>query len=323
MAVHDKLRLQNDFIALTVAPSFGARITELTDLSTGRQWLVPGSLDVEAGERAVYGCDQASGWDECFPTVAPCDATATVWGAPLRDHGELWGRAWECEASAHCVFATYSTERYRFHRRLTLDGPRLQLAYELENRSAVPMPWLWSQHCLLQTAPGDSITLTGLGTCTPTYFSYPGLLQGQHLSNTEFTWPTLADVPFDLDIVKGVDAQFALKAYAPVHSSFSALIGNRRSQWRMDIDASEVPFVGLWFAYGGWPDTPGVHQLAIEPTNAPADDLASAMNSGHSVAMAAHSTRRWSATMTLSNSITSANAAEPENDQAVLPTKNS
>lgn len=322
VATDDKLRLQNEFIALTVAPSFGARITELIDRSTGRQWLVPGSLDVEADEHAVYGRDQASGWDECFPTVAPCDATATAWGSKLRDHGELWGRAWGCEAREHSVLANYSTERYRFHRRLTLEGPRLRLAYELENLSAVPMPWLWSQHCLLQTVPGDSIALIGMGACSPTYLSYPGLQQGQRLTAAEFTWPILADVPFGLDTVKGVDTQFAMKAYAPVHSSFSALIGDSRSQWRMDFDGNEVPFVGLWIAYGGWPDSPGVHQLAIEPTNAPADDLASAMGAGHSVSLAAHSTRRWSVTMTLSSSNTSVSATEPENDEIVPPTQN-
>ena len=33
------------------------------------------------------------GWDECFPSVAPCDYPSPPWaGAHIQDHGELWSQ---------------------------------------------------------------------------------------------------------------------------------------------------------------------------------------------------------------------------------------
>jgi galactose mutarotase-like enzyme len=46
---------------------------------------------------------------------------------------------------------------------------------------------------------------------------------------------------------------------------------------RVHFDAAATPYLGLWICHGGWPDRPGPKQtcVALEPTTAPVDSLAS------------------------------------------------
>lgn len=288
-------RLSNEYMSLSIVPGFGARIIELIDKRTGRDWILPGSLDVDTAEDAVYGSAQATGWDECFPTVAPCEAGDLAWAEKLRDHGALWGRPWVCTFNEDSVLAIRSTEQFQFQRRLQLKGSRIQIDYTLDNRMPVSMPWLWSQHCLLNTTSADSISLSGMGSCTSSY-----LVKHEEVHpNRDFTWPELGSEFHDLSLIKECDAQFALKAYAPVMGDFRAVVGDEQGQLSYTFSSSCVPFVGIWLSYGGWPDADGVHQIAIEPTNAPVDDLRSALDANHSVILPADCSTSWSVSVSL------------------------
>jgi len=57
------LTLAHDRISLTLAPEYGAWVTGLTGLATGRQWLVEGGFGVDVGDDAVYGADAARVWE--------------------------------------------------------------------------------------------------------------------------------------------------------------------------------------------------------------------------------------------------------------------
>lgn len=222
--------VQSEAIRAEIDPAFGARVTSLVDRRTGRDWLVPGPA-VEGG---TYGAAEARGWDECFPTVAPCEHPA--WG-PLRDHGELWSRPWRADGDA----LTCETPRFRFSRRLTAEGDRLHADYAVD----CDEPWMWSQHALLALHPGERFAFEG------------------------------AD-PGPVGPVEE-DTGLAEKTYAPAEGRVRAAVGSSRGGIALEWDAAEMPVLGLWRSYGGWPPGgPPAHQVAIEPTTHAADDLASA-----------------------------------------------
>ena len=89
--------LKNDAVRLACEPELGARITSLVDRRNGREWLVPGTLPgtaaAWAAEGAVFGGDEAFGWDECLPTVARCPDPVDATAPALRDHGDAVGPA--------------------------------------------------------------------------------------------------------------------------------------------------------------------------------------------------------------------------------------
>jgi hypothetical protein len=259
------ITLDNGHIALTLDPDFGARITSLMDLSSGRQWLVPGTC---VGGDTYLG-EQARGWDECFPTIAPCDDA--TWG-PLRDHGELWGRVWHHDGAT----SVYIDPRFTFARNLHLQGATLTAAYHITNKTAQPLPYLWSQHCLLATTPADRITIDATGRW--------------QADSTAFDWPH--HPARDLSIVDTTDAGFAQKSYGEARSA--AIIGpdgGIRFDWSGAF--------GLWLDYGGWPTGNPMHQVALEPTTAPADDLASATRMGRAATLPPQSSHYWTVRISL------------------------
>lgn len=276
------ITLANDRIALTLRPDFGARVTSLTDRASGRQWLVTGLC---VGGDSYLG-DQARGWDECFPTVAPCDHAG--WDGPLRDHGDLWGRPWQVTADGQTCMATYDDPRFAFTRALHLRGAGVVADYQVSNRTLAALPYLWSQHCLLATTPADRIVLQGIA--------------GMQAGGVPVDWPLHA--ARDLSVVGAAGEGFALKAYGTALNAANAEIIGAEGGIRFDWSDNEIGAFGLWLDYGGWPPGAPVYQVALEPTTAPADDLAQATAMGRARMLAPGEIHHWSVRIALTRPAT-------------------
>lgn len=242
------IHLESDAMRVELDPAFGARVTALWD-KRGREWLVTGPRDGEPGDTAPYGGAQSRGWDECFPTITPCQHPA--WGL-VRDHGLLWGRPWKVAAHGARAKATYAEERFRFTRVLELHGGALLASYEWENLSGRPLPWMWAQHCLLAARPGDRLALEGL--------------EGLRDEAGPVGWPVHRGR--DLSAAEGPEAGFMLKAYADAPGAARAEL--RGEGGGLALSWEGVPAFGLWISWGGWD---GQHQMAFEPATAPVDGL--------------------------------------------------
>ncbi|MBC7736952.1 MAG: aldose 1-epimerase [Candidatus Saccharibacteria bacterium] len=274
--------LSSDRMSLSVDAAYGARVTDLTDRATGRQWLLTGPRAEDTSDAVAYRGAASRGWDECFPTILPCDDPIS--GHRLRDHGMLWGRPWTVvEATPHHLTTRFQGADITFTRSLTVQGAELMALYTLTSARAEKVPYLWSQHCVLRTTASDRLALAGQGLMTA--------------DGTTFSWP---DHPArNLTRVGPQDEGFVLKAYAQTPISGMAQICGPDGGLRFDWDGTEVPSLGLWLDYGGWPEEAPLHQLAIEPTTAPADDLAGAVQSGQARWLAPGETHRWSVRLTL------------------------
>jgi hypothetical protein len=265
------IRLCNEDIALTMEPDFGARVTSLTDLASGRQWLVTGPC---VGGDAYLG-DQARGWDECFPTVAACHHPG--WGGPLRDHGDLWGRAWQATGDGETCVARYDDPRFTFTRSLHLQGASVSADYQVTSHSPAGLPFLWSQHCLLATSEGDRIVLHGI--------------VDMRAEGMPVDWPT--HPARDLSVIGRRDEGLALKLYGDAEKAAGAEVIGADGGIRFDWSGQELPAFGLWLDYGGWPPGAPVHQVALEPTTAAADDLAQAEAMGRARMLAQGASLCW------------------------------
>ena len=283
-----RITLSNDRVELVVAPAFGARVTSLTDLASERQWLVAGECSGGQGDSASYLGDEARGWDECFPTVAPCRTAA--WG-DLRDHGVLWGRCWNVEVSGNTARATHSGDRFEFGRTLSLRGSEVVADYSVRNTASDPFPYMWSQHCLLQLGRGDRIEVAenarGLAVSG-------GVRKGQVLAPGKIDWPKLAGTELDLSEVLGVEEEMAVKLYAHTPDGCAASASGPGGGIRFRWERGMIRALGLWFDYGGWPPDDLVHQVALEPTTAFADDLAEAESMSRALVLEPGERHEWS-----------------------------
>lgn len=281
MLMDDLMVLENEHVALTLTPHFGARVTSLIDKRTGRNWLVPGDLVGGAGNESAFGGQEARGWDECYPTVGRCASIA--WRRTLRDHGDLWGRPWTCTQTQQAIAATYVDERTRFTRTLTLEGLCIVASYKVTNARDTLLPTLWSQHCLLACEPGERLTLEGIS-------GLQARGQAIDLVNVDGT---------DFTKVHDTASGLALKAYGAVDGRARVSIMGEKGGIAFSWDAQDAAFVGLWLDYGGWPEDSPVHQVAIEPTTSPTDDLSGALAGEHALWLKPAQSRRWQTAITL------------------------
>jgi hypothetical protein len=278
----DKIVLCNDQIELALIPEFGARVVALIDRQTGRDWIAAGPAKGSSEDDAVFDADAATGWDECFPTVAPC---ALSDGRRLRDHGDLWGRAWVISGlSEHSVTAAYEEHRFRFARSIALDGPVVSCGYLVENLQGQSFDYLWAMHLLLAATENDRIELPQGTAMRFTFRSDSGALETT-------SWPGAG--AFALSHVQQASTRYAAKLQFDEAPAGGARIGDEAGSLRISGTGPYASSLGLWLCYGGWPAAAGVHQIAIEPTSAPADDLLSAREMARSVSVPGYGKVAW------------------------------
>jgi len=234
-----------------------------------------------------FDASDASGWDECLPSVAGCTVKTATGAAEIPDHGDLWRVAWEpVERSDHA--ATLRGECFSLplalERTIALSetgrGWKLALDYTLTNTSAKSVPWSWSAHPLFATEAGDRIVLPDSIETLRLEGSGGGRLgKGGDYVN----WPiaTLANGSrTDLSVAQPPASGIGDKLFAgPLTKSqnWCALERPRAGvRIKVSFDPTATPYLGLWICHGGWPDGPGPKQtcVALEPSTAPVDSMA-------------------------------------------------
>ena len=274
---------------VTVLPQFGGKIASIR---IGECELLQTPLAPIVSRTPTMGFDEgdASGWDECLPSVAACKVQLEDGTAEIADHGSLWRTRWaevgdrakkpdSISLAGNCLALSLMLER-----KLTLSetarGWRLNLLYRLNNTGITPMPWSWAAHPLLAVEKGDRIVLPKSIRSLRLEGSGCGRL-GK--GGDTVAWPvaTLADgSTVDLSIAEASESGIGDKLFAgPLAASENWCALERPSaglRIRVSLDSMATPYLGLWICYGGWPERPGPKQVcvAMEPATAPVDSLA-------------------------------------------------
>ena len=126
-----------------------------------------------------FDASDASGWDECLPSVAGCTVETDAGVAAVPDHGDLWRVEWEIEERdgknakrdegrarpansvrlrGDCFSLPLTLER-TLDLKPTRTGWELQLQYTLTNTGRFAVPWSWAAHPLFAAEAGDRIVL--------------------------------------------------------------------------------------------------------------------------------------------------------------------
>ena len=293
------VRLADSAVALVVVPDLGGRVVSLRDERSGREWLrqgmLPGPEEARtwSQEDAVFSGRESFGWDECLPTVAPCDDPLDAAGPQLRDHGDVWGRPAAVGTEADAITITWTPPRwaYRFTRRISLEaGGTCRADYELISLMDRPAPVLWSMHPTLALEPGSRIELPGEERVRLTWTTGSPLNADDPIG-----WP-LASAPdgsvVDLGRVRGGDAS-AVKCYAS-RAGLGRVRATDGDVLGFTWDRALIGALGVWLDGGGWPvGGPPVEQVALEPTSSPDDHLADAIAHDRSWTLPPAGALRW------------------------------
>jgi galactose mutarotase-like enzyme len=269
---------------VTILPHLGGKIASI--LVEDRELLQSPLAPYAPRTRSMsFDAGDASGWDECLPSVAACTVKTKAGMATIPDHGDLWRVEWKSRDQrlsalrGDCFSLPLALERTI---RLTESaaGWSLRLDYTLRNLGTFPVPWSWASHPLFAAEAGDRIVLPSSIETLRLEGSGGGRL-GKCGDNV--TWPvaTLVDGSrSDLSVAQRPESAIGDKLFAgPLGNTENWCALERQKagvRIRVGFDAAATPYLGLWICYGGWPDRPGKKQscVAMEPATAPVDSLA-------------------------------------------------
>jgi galactose mutarotase-like enzyme len=282
----ENVLIQAGDCSLSVLPQFGGKIASLR--FRGEELLQAPLAPIAARTRTMpFDAADASGWDECLPSVAACKVQTEAGLAEVPDHGDLWRlpstilehTPQSVALSAGC-FSLPLTLKRRLSLAETSNGVRISLDYRLTNTGTVSVPWSWAAHPLFTVAEGDRILLPD-SIRTLRLEGSGGNRLGKY--GDEIQWP-IADLAngfhVDLSRAEAPDAGVGDKLFAgPLNSRNGWCALERPSagvRIRVNFDPDATPYLGLWICYGGWPEGPGPKQVcvALEPATAPVDSLA-------------------------------------------------
>ncbi len=281
---NDAQTLTSEALRVEVLPEFGAKISSLRTLPDGEELLQKPlrPYAVRSREMAFEDGD-ASGIDECIPTVSACEISGAGGKRPLPDHGDFWRIpfTWRREAEDLVLDATGFSLPLRFEKRLRLEGTRLSLAYRLDNIGSETVPFLWSAHPGFAVEAGDGIVLPGSVREVTVWHSGNSRLGEPGRAHP---WPYTFDGDgraIDLSVAGAAGDGVGDKIFSVSPREGWIALDRRRLQRRIEVrfDPEQIPYVGFWLAYGGWPEGSGVRQhcVALEPCTAPADSLDTAI----------------------------------------------
>jgi hypothetical protein len=293
------LRLSAYDAELTVLPGLGGKISSMR--LDGAEYLAQNPRKGLRAARyaAPFSEYDASGFDECFPTVAPCRYPEFPWeGIEVPDHGELWSIPWSAQKEDGQLHLSTHGVRfpYEFHKWIGLPAPgHIQLRYSLTNHAPLPLRYLWSSHPIFAPVAGMRLYLPS-DVKVLVEWSKGGRLGGQ---GTMLPWPHTRDragQPVDLSLIGPDQTGLGEKLFTTRLTEGWCAAHDPASQRyvAMFFSPDEIPYVGLFTNTGGWPeDEPGYYNLGLEPCRGFPDSLAQAVERGAYSTAQAGATDEW------------------------------
>lgn len=310
----ETISLENELLEVKILPAFGGKITSIRSKQSGEEFILPPLASYRrASPHSNFDQSDGGGFDECLPSVACCEAIMGETAVP--DHGDLWRVNWQVDSlDQGIVLHADSTSRpLRLMRQAKLAGSSLVLDYSLFNLSNSAATWLWSAHPLLRVEEGDLVVLPN--EIKKVVVEYCSTDQFQQRSYIE--WPlarTQSGTVVDLSRVEAIDGVTAYKLFAQMGKAGWASLYRRRTGQGLvfRFDPSELPFLGLWICSGAWPQYGDKKQytVALEPTTADFDSLASAQRNKRAYSLEGGGFRHWGLEIQLLGASSSLSADE-------------
>lgn len=293
------LELANEGLRLRVAPERGGRVLSLLHVPTARELLWQ---QTPQADWPRYGVPEAEadvqGWDECCPAIGPGLFPPGPWGVvPNPAQGEVYALPWQClrhtdraiTLRVHGVRFPYTLERTLELR----DAATLVMHYTMRNHAALPFPYIWSLHPLLDARMGARITLPATVTAALIDSSEGGRLGAPYAT---VAWPLAIQADgVETDLARVVPGSgWADKLYMPRLDVGHCTV--RRADGlsiALEWQTTDAPHLGIWIDTR--PATGGL--VALEPCRGYPDQISAAAVWGDHALLPPAGEQRWSVRM--------------------------
>lgn len=279
--------LENHLLKVVILPDNGGKLASIKCQRTETEFLLRGSRYERVaafGPLSRFEESDCAGWDECLPTVSPSRPMDGVRSIP--DHGDFWRFPWNVvsmNASNELFLEAYGFSLpLRFRKRISLEANELTICYEIENTGDAQVEILYASHPLFCIDAKDQIVLPGEITSLTLLESRDNRIGAP---GAKVSWPMhrREGFTFDLQTVGQLTDRTADMLYSGrLTQGFAGLYRNSSGHGLiLRFDSADLPYLGLWLCYGGWPENDHLsswqYALAFEPTTAPHGSLSEAI----------------------------------------------
>ncbi|HEY0760599.1 MAG TPA: hypothetical protein VGD59_15225 [Acidisarcina sp.] len=293
--------LESEHLRVAVYPALGGKLASILWLADGQELLQQPLLPAAARTRTMsFEQGDASGYDDCIPSVSACEIDTQAGPVFVPDHGDFWRLGFnvlEANAGRVSMSAAGFSLPLRLEKTISLRSGCITLAYRLTNEGSAPLQYLWSAHPSFSVEAGDRIDLPSSVESVTVEASGGSRLGAE---GTTHRWPLTHTCPghaIDLSLVEDADSRVADKIFAPAPQEGWCAIRRIRTGRRIEMrfDPAQAPYMGIWMSYRGWPAGKAAQQycVALEPCTAPADSLAKAIEQGTGRRLASKATDEW------------------------------
>lgn len=283
------LVVENELIKAVFLPRIGSKMISLVNKKSGTEFLLENQDESKVYKPAFHGADyskfDASGFDECFPTIEAAELMIENGEGKTRkisfpDHGELWSKEWHYEIRGDSIL--FSTEGvnadYLITKNITPRENRLIVDYTLTNKSGFFLNYIWSGHPLLAVEEGDRIIMpAGTERLFLNWTSDKSI--GSFGKYIKISGSDSSDADFFK--IKNAADGIALKGFTDLlEKGITGLYrSNKNESIFISFDINKLPYLGVWLCYGGWPVESGKKHftVALEPTTGRPDSLSEAV----------------------------------------------
>jgi hypothetical protein len=258
------LKLENEWLSLSILPEVGAKILTLFDKKRARNvfWENPRIRPQRFPIDSNFDNYWCGGWDDAFPTADPC----VHQGEPYPNLGELRSLNWDvedlsaCDSSAVARLSAYGPiSAIKATKTVSLLGQEVHLDFEIESQCPLPVDYLWGTHPALAITAGTRLIIPArVGIVSQS--NNPSLgSPGEH-----YDWPLLKHEHgvTDMSVVPDITAGISCGHYATELEDGWYAVEKDGTGIIYEFPVETCSCLWLWLVYGGWR---GYYHAILEP----------------------------------------------------------
>lgn len=298
--------LESNHLRVVVEPQNGGKIRSFFSKETATEYLYQDTRTTFSHKG--FSFRDISGFDECFPTVAPCVyVEGPLKGHSLGDHGLLWQDPWEVSIQDNSVKMGKGIPSLdcHFERICRLeDTQSLRLDYRITNYSKGPIEYLYSAHPLIGVAEDTRMEIPK--NSGQVYLA----LASENIDLPKNSWldysvldQKIVSVPYSFKNESFV--KFFIPQQPTARPAIRQL--NTGEALLLDYDQSQLPYLGVLVFQGYDAFNDGTFKnmifLGLEPTTGVGDDLPTCHSTNTVATLLPGQEVRFWITMTLEQSV--------------------
>jgi len=262
--------MESEKLRVVILPEIGGKLCSIYDKNKEFEFLFQNKEDSykKAQLNSNFGEFDASGFDDCFPTIDESKVMVSGKEVIYPDHGEVWSSRLNYSILGDSALLNMHSEilPYNYSKKVSVQGKEVELHYEIENTGRDKFPIIWAMHCLVNCEEDMTINFPEDTKAIENVHESKALGKIGEI----YAYPidtVISGKKFDFRKINSAKANNTEKYYVAHKTETGKCSMHYPSKdvtFEIVYDSEKLPYVGFWVTEGGFR---GDYNCALEPTN--------------------------------------------------------